>query len=210
MRIRRLTRSRSRARKAGADISRMSALRRNAGRVCGKGCAFKCSRCGSTECQCRCSPMCPQAGRELSADPDRYPIEPGILPLVFEMKRLRLFEPCWSCEGHLAANDSLQKTPEVWFYCSSTIYLRLLRDALSLLRITGRLNAPWEVVVTFSDLDNPDTTFSLQPAAAPDRALSLPALRQDIGEIAKSLEGMMRDGARALCHHCGCDAPRAR
>ena len=143
--------------------------------------------------------MCPDAPKALSIDPDRYPVEPRILPLVFEMKRLRVFDPCWSCEGHSAADGSLWKTPMVWFYCKSTIYLRLLRDGLSQLKLSGRLKSPWDVVVTYSDPDNPDTTFSVQPSQQ-DRTIPLDALRTDVGEVARSLDSMMRDGAHALRH----------
>ena len=44
----------------------------------------------------------------LSSDPERYPIEPGIVPLVFALRGLRVFEPCWSCEGHDATACDLE------------------------------------------------------------------------------------------------------
>jgi hypothetical protein len=134
----------------------------------------------------------------LSTDPECYPIEPGILPLVFEMKKSRIFDPCWSCEGHLAADGSLRKSPRLWFYCKSMIYLRLLVDGLNNLRQTAKLNFQWEVVVTFSDPDNPETTFSLQPILSQNCTTSLSALHGDVGEIARSLDMMMTERASAL------------
>lgn len=141
------------------------------------------------------------AHRALSVDPDRYPIEPRILPLVFELKRLRIFDPCWSCEGHLGTDGSLWKLPSVWFYCSGMVYLRLLADGLNHLKRVGILHAPWEVAVTYSDADNPDTTFSLQPVFAQLGTTSLTMLQEDVREIACSLDAMMEAGGRALQDH---------
>lgn len=186
------------ARKLGAEIEQLYCAKRNAGRVCGEGCSFRCSECGNTTCQCRCSPVCPDAPRALSTDPERHQIELRILPLVFAMKRLRIFDPCWSCEGHLAADGSLWKWPMVWFYCSSMTYLRLLKESLNQLRLTGKTNAQWEVIVTYSDPDNPDTTFSIQPLAPGDSVISLPSLHADVCEIAQALDATMEDRARAI------------
>ncbi|MBT5047769.1 MAG: hypothetical protein HOM58_04645 [Rhodospirillaceae bacterium] len=168
------------------------------GRVCGETCAFACPQCGSTACQCTCSPDCAEASRALSADPDHYPIEPGILPLVFEMKRLGFFRPCWSCEGHLGTDGALWKLPRVWFYCSSTAQLRLLGDGIKDLQLEGKLSAQWHIVVTFSDSDNPDTTFSLEPADHTKDAALLPGLQNDALVIARSLEALMTGQAKKL------------
>jgi hypothetical protein len=96
-------------------------------------------------------------------------------------------EPCTSCV--ISVNEKAQ----------TTIYLRLLRDGLSQLKLSGRLKSPWDVVVTYSDPDNPDTTFSVQPSQQ-DRTIPLDALRTDVGEVARSLDSMMRDGAHTLRH----------
>jgi hypothetical protein len=58
------------------------------------------------------------------------------------------------------------------------------------------------VVVTYSDPDNPDTTFSVQPSQQ-DRTIPLDALRTDVGEVARSLDSMMREGADTLRRHQG-------
>jgi hypothetical protein len=139
----------------------------------------------------------------MSADPDRYPIEAGIIPLVFEMKRLGLVRPCWSCEGHLHLDGSLWKAPAVRFYAKSMVHVRLLASGLDRMRHAGKLGVPWRVAVTFSDPDNPETTFSLEPVLAFETRPSLPALRDDVAEIARSLHGMMTNEARNLQRDAG-------
>lgn len=101
---------------------------------------------------CSCSDGCPTALLTFSVYPYRYPIEPAIPPLVFEMKRLGMFSPCWSCEGHLSCVASISKLPKLWFYCDSTVYLRLLATGVNNLKHAGRLQSPWQIAVTFSDL----------------------------------------------------------
>lgn len=168
------------------------------GRVCGAHCTARCPHCGSTACRCTCSPQCAEAPRALSSDPRHYPIEPAILPLVFAMKRLGLFEPCWSCEGHLGPDGALWKLPRVWFYCESTVRLRLLSDLLDDLERSDRLTAHWQVVVTFSDADNPHTTFSLEPVPPSASGALLPALQDDVRVIADALATMIAARARKL------------
>jgi len=61
-----------------------------------------------------------------------FPIESGIAPLVFELKRLGVFEPCWSCEGHNDPGGNLWKIPRVWFYCDSVVQVlgKTLRETI--------------------------------------------------------------------------------
>lgn len=210
MRIERRDSPADRARKLASDIAQAAKASGVEGRVCGPGCTFKCSQCGATACQCDCSPDCAEAPRALSAEPDHYPIEPAIVPLVFEMKRLGLFRPCWSCEGHLRPDGSLWKLPSVWFYCSSQVHVRLLSQGLSHLKAARELSAPWHVAVTFSDPDNPETTFALEPSRSGDGELSLPALRKDAGVIARGLNKMMNDEARTLQREAGKSLERSR
>ena len=167
------------------------------GRVCGDHCTVACARCGSSGCQCRCSPHCTDAPRGLSSDP-AFPIETLIAPLVFEMKRLGLFEPCWSCEGHARPDGAMHKSPSVWFYAKAMVHVRLLADGLVKLHGAGRLHTPWRVTVTFSDPNNPDTTFALEPALSAEAPVKLAQLQSDIAEIARALPDLMRTQARAL------------
>jgi hypothetical protein len=198
MRILGFNRSPSRDRKLAADIAQLQRARRRGGRVCGDHCNVRCPQCGSTSCLCRCTPDCPDAARALSTEPDRYPIEPAILPLVFAMKRSGIFDPCWSCDGHLGVGGSIWKSPMVWFYCRSMLYLRLLGDGLNRMAGMGCLRVQWGIAVTYSDPGNPETAFSLQPAPGERRDFSLADLQADAGAIARALDPMMEESARAL------------
>jgi hypothetical protein len=196
MRVARRERSPDRVRQLGSELATAAAPTLPEGRVCGESCTVKCPQCGSTACQCECSPRCPEAPRALSVEPDQHPIEAAILPLVYEMTRLGIFTPCWSCEGHLRPDGSAWKLPGVWFYCDSTVHLRLLSDGLKNLQLEKKLRGQWQIVVAFSDPDNPETTFALEPAAGD--ATPLAALREDVAAIARSLESTLTLEARAL------------
>jgi hypothetical protein len=134
----------------------------------------------------------------LSSDPVAYPIEPGIVALVYAMTRLGLFAPCWSCEGHARADGSLLKTPSVWFNCDTAAHLRLLWDGLAKLRNAARLSTAWRIAVTFSDPDNPRTTFALEPALSADDPPTLQQLQRDADEIARALQSIMLEAGLAL------------
>jgi hypothetical protein len=54
------------------------------------------------------------------------------------------------------------------------------------------------VVVAFSDPDNPETTFSLEPTMGDGIAAPLAALQKDVAKIASELEAMLIGEARAL------------
>jgi len=203
MRIERRDNPAGRLQRLASEIAEAAGAHGIEGRVCSDSCTVRCPQCGSTACQCDCSPDCPDAPRALSSDPERFPVENGIVPLVFEMKRLGLFAPCWSCEGHLRPDGSLWKLPAVWFYCNSMVHVRLLSQGLSKLLAGRRLSAPWQVAITYSDPDNPETTFALEPSRTADAPLSLPALRRDAGVIAGALSQMMRDEGRILQREAG-------
>jgi len=108
-----------------------------------------------------------------------------VAPLVFELKKLGVFYPCWSCEGHTDCSGNLWKIPRVWFYADSVIHIRALSEATNRLFHAGRLATRWAVVVTHSDPANPDTTFSLEPE--PDMVQGLPALHGDLRVMADEL-----------------------
>ncbi|MDJ0949419.1 MAG: hypothetical protein QNJ94_10900 [Alphaproteobacteria bacterium] len=133
----------------------------------------------------------------LSSDPNGYPLEAGIAPLVFEFNRLGVFDPCWSCEGHIGTDGDLWKVPRVWFYAESVVHVRVLAECLQDLSIAGRLNGTWQVVVTYSDSDNADTAFSLEPVVK-DPIPSLGALQRDVATIAEELHRGFLARARKL------------
>jgi hypothetical protein len=148
--------------------------------------------------------------RTISSDPERHPIEPAVAPLVFAMKQLALFQPCWSCEGHLGLDGTIWKIPRVWFYCGSVVAVRLLSDGLRSLEQAKKLHAPWQVTVTYSQADTAETTFSLQPTLPLDDAEKLPALQEDIASIANNLSALMKSQAHNLHRQTAGNAPQGR
>ncbi|MGE4165240.1 MAG: hypothetical protein AB7E67_04565 [Xanthobacteraceae bacterium] len=89
-----------------------------------------CKYCPDLSDSVRCHRHCASAAIRLSTD-SRYPIEPLVAPLTFELKRLGAFHPCWSCEGHNDAAGRLNKKPALWFYVESVVHIRALAGALS-------------------------------------------------------------------------------
>ncbi len=144
-------------------------------------CAPNCPKAGPA-----CSRLCADIPRMLSSDPVNHPLEGRIAPLVYELKRLEAFSPCWSCEGHNGHDGTLWKKPRVWFYCDSVVQLRVLAAATKELHLAKKLSVPWRVTLTFSDDKNADTTFSLEPVLELD-CPSLFTLQNDIDVIAESL-----------------------
>jgi hypothetical protein len=120
----------------------------------------------------------------LSSEGERGPLEPLVAPLVFELKKLGVFHPCWSCEGHTDAASHVWKIPRIWFYADSVVHIRALADAIDRLFHARRLSSRWHLVLTHSDAANPDTTFSLEPEPA---AATLGMLQADLRVMADEL-----------------------
>ncbi len=149
----------------------------------------------------RCHRDCPDAPAMLSSEAD-YPLEPKIAPVVFELKRLGVFDPCWSCEGHDGHDGKLWKLPRVWFYARSVVHVRLLAAGMVELHLAGKLSARWEIVLVVADRDNADTSFSLQPNLQ-DEEVTLYALHQDLENIAAHLRQMVIARAEELAEQIG-------
>ena len=145
----------------------------------------------------RCTRRCPDIPRALSSDPERHPVEARIAPLVFELKRLGVFDPCWSCEGHNDPQGKLWKIPRVWFYCASVVHVRVLADAVRQMYGERKLNAPWRVALTLSTKENPDTAFSLEPDVE-SLKIGLAALHVDVETLAEQLQHVVHLEARQL------------
>ena len=64
------------------------------------------------------------------------------------------------------------------------------------------MSVPWQVVLTFSDEDNADTTFSLEPNLDHKRPL-LAALQRDIDVIAEHLRELTFTEALKLSRMAG-------
>lgn len=103
----------------------------------------------------------------LSSEGEKYPIELAVAPLVLELRRLRVFHPNWSCEGHNNPQGALWKLPKVWFTCGSVLCVRLLAETVRQMKLKDGLCAHWSVTLAHSDADNPETTFSLEPILDP-------------------------------------------
>lgn len=185
-----------------ADLEKVSAVSAPEGRVCSPECDAVCPSCSSTSCACCCSSDCGHIPAQLTSDPN-FPIETMIAPLAFELKRLGVFEPCWSCEGHNGHDNKLWKIPRVWFYCDSVVYVRLLSDVLKELEIDELINGPWQVRLTFTDEDNPATTFSLEPEIGTGSPSSLKVLQEDVKVITQYLPPMFTRRAELLAKTTG-------
>ena len=171
----------------------------NEERPCGPGCQRVCPTCGSVSCQCACSPDCEHIPTALSSDPENYPLETGIAPLVYALKKTGHYHPCWSCEGHMdLSGERIWKIPRVWFYCNSTTHIRLLADVIQDFRVEHLIQVPWQVKVSFSDEDNPDTTFSLRPDMAGQEDVTLEQLQKDVHTIAEKLNDALRARAEKI------------
>jgi len=153
------------------------------------------------DCTCakfqHCSRTCPYIAQTLSSDPVKHPLEHNIAPLAFEIKRLGIFTPCWSCEGHNDQHNKLLKMPAVWFYAHSVTHVRVLGDSIGDMYYAHRLSSPWHVRLCFSDPGNVNTTFSLEPAPY-NGEITLPKLHNDIRQIAEELEDRMIQKAQDL------------
>ena len=177
-----------------AKVSNPPAL---TGRVCDPSCEAVCQVCASTDCLCACTPDCPHIPAVLTDDPN-FPIENKIAPLAFELKRLKVFRPCWSCEGHNDNAGKMWKVPRIWFYCDSVVYVRLLSDGLRELEIEERLEVSWLVRVTFSDNDNPLTSFAMEPETGNVSYTPLASFQKDIETITECIYDRMTEKAKAL------------
>lgn len=174
------------------------------GRICGAHCTKKCPSCGSTSCQCMCAHDCENLCDMLSSEGEDYPVEELIAPLVLELRRTGLFKPSWSCEGHLGHDGELWKVPRVWFTCESTLHLRILADMLKSLSFRKLISTPWEVKVSHSDDDNPQSTFALQPC--PEET---PRQLSDLQADARTIARLMPIQFKAAADHLKTNAAKA-
>ncbi len=155
-----------------------------------------CSR--SATCSCACSAACPLVPQALSSDPDRYPIEAGIVPLIYQLNVLRVVQPCWSCEGHEDDQHSLLKLPQVWFYSPSVVFPQLLAEAVHTQKFHKIIAHDWDVSVCVQDYGEFSTTFVLKPHIDLGIHHILQGLRQDV----KHLSLTLRDTVRRRAAEC--------
>ncbi len=145
-------------------------------------------------CTCACSSACAHAPSQLPSEPDSYPIEPGILPLVYGLSSLRVVFPCWSCAGHSGDSGAVRKRAGVWFFTRSLATPGVIAEHLSQLRIAGKLARPWQVCVVHWG-DDVETTFAIEPEAP---AIDGPGLCRDVRVISADLQTHVKRLAAGL------------
>jgi len=159
-------------------------------------CVRPCGCSNSKSCRCECSQNCPYAADQLSSEAGRYPIEPGVLPLVYTMSDMQICQPCWSCEGHNSEQvnpeaqsniPELRRIPQVWFYSDSVILLRLLDLCLSRFKTKRWLKYDWHITTSFSDIDCVDCAFALKPDLNQVASPNLKLLQEDLITIAEKI-----------------------
>ncbi|MFT4721728.1 MAG: hypothetical protein ACI9SB_002905 [Candidatus Azotimanducaceae bacterium] len=131
----------------------------------------------STSSAASCSSQCQYASRMMSSEPEKFPIEEAIAPLVYALYTLRLLTPCWSCEGHLGADGKIGKLPKVWFYCASGFYPRMIAQVIGNLQAHHKIGYSWMVRVLPFSQSTLSTTYSIE--AGPSDA-SLATLQKDV------------------------------
>lgn len=149
-----------------------------------------------------CSAKCGEAAQALSIEPERYPIESKVVPLVFEIMTTRLMQSCWSCEGHMDPDNKLWKVPQVSFYSDSPIYPKLVLIHLTRLYQDKVLGYRWHVVL--SDFTQTlGLTYSIQPDLNQEEQPRLGLLQQDLQTISKNMHTRLKDIAAELLRiHC--------
>ncbi len=188
MRIARRDISKSRTVEVQRHLAALASFANESWPVCGPSCPSAIAR--------KCHRYCPDVPLALSDSPEEYPLETIIAPLVYEMQRLDGIRPCWSCEGHERFGD-LWKMPQVWFYAERQIHVRVLAEALTAINLKDGLQVEWEVVVTHSDPDNPETTYALRPKSD-QTACSLKALQSDVASLAEMVVELCQARAKTL------------
>lgn len=154
-----------------------------------------CGACGQAAKDggvCGCGLDWSQLARQLSSDPERFPIEAGILPLVFALSEVPAISPCWSCEGHLDAQGQLHRLPSVWFTCHALAYPSLLAEALSALSAKRVLKHNWQIAAVHCG-SALEPVFAIEPRVGGTDA-GLDALHADI----QALSARLRDRLQVL------------
>lgn len=145
----------------------------------------------------KCSSTCDHASYALSEEPDRYPIEDHVVPLVFELTTMRLVQTCWSCEGHLDINGKIWKLPQVSFYSTKPIYSQLLCNYLARLFWRKKLNYPWEVVLTNYGRTW-DVTYTIKCDQSRIKNPDISLMHKDLLVMAENLSMSIKEDAKSL------------
>lgn len=143
-----------------------------------------------------CSPKCNDVAQALSIDPVRYPIEPMVIPIVFEVTASAGLMTCWSCEGHMSTdNKKIWKLPQVSFYSDTPIYAHLVLMHLLNLKQNKKLHYLWHIVLgAFTDSLN--MLYSIEPNLNREADPELIKLQQDMQTIGDGMHTKIKMIAR--------------
>ena len=150
----------------------------------------------------KCSSTCLEAPKALSVDPERHPIERNVVAFVYELTATRLLQTCWSCEGHMDANNELWKVPQVCFYAASPVYVKLLSQYLKELQHYENLTYHWHIVITDFAQSN-GLTYSVQPDLNKVKDPHLGLLQTDLKTIADGLHKKLKQHAQKIMEKTG-------
>ena len=146
------------------------------------------------QCNCKCS----EAPNALSSDPEKHPLEAKVIPLVYELRKIRVVQPCWSCEGHIGHDGKLWKLPQVCFYSASPTYVTLLVNHLSLLQHKKKLSNEWNIVVSSFGQKHGSCTYSIEPKLNPDISSHLGSMQADLTTISENLAEQIKREAMSM------------
>lgn len=149
-------------------------------------CKKLCSCSQSDTCNCDCSITCELAPEKLSSDSEKFTIEKGIYPLTFALNDLKVFKTCWSCEGHINKNTKVFKLPQLWFYSTSSFYLKILSEVILDLYLKKIILNRWHIEILPASWTK-QTIYNLTPQEN-KHINSLTRLHLDIVAIAKYLK----------------------
>ncbi|MEW6989683.1 hypothetical protein AADZ91_03250 [Colwelliaceae bacterium 6441] len=146
-----------------------------------------------------CSIDCAEAGRKMSSDPNKFPIEEHVVPIVYAIYTLRLLMPCWSCEGHENDNDELIKVPKIWFYSVSPFYAKLIAQSLSTIKYKNKLHFEWSIKVLPFSQSMFTLTYSMEPEISTKETFVLKNLHHDMRVIGENLrENVLHEAKKYL------------
>lgn len=159
-------------------------------------CDVPCPCSASQTCACGCASTCRHASTRMSSEPERYPIEEHITPLVYSFNVMRVCRPCWSCEGHMdGQTEHSRRLPQVWFYSPSVLYPRLVAELLEQMRFQKKLKHEWCIrILGWGDKLN--TRFSIMPVEVEANERELISLQQDSKVIAENMNSGVREKAK--------------
>lgn len=144
-----------------------------------------------------CSFNCDNAAEALSEDPERYPVEPNVVPLVFELTTMRLVQTCWSCEGHANIDGKILKLPQISFYSEKPFYAQLLSNYLNKLHWKKKLQYPWEIAL--SDYGQTwEMTYTIKCDLNRVENPDISIMQKDLNTMGENLSTNIKIFARAL------------